>query len=54
MISIGNTTVAHAVHEGICLLYLKLQGCQGVAQRVAEFDNKVRGGVSTGETREGL
>lgn len=52
MINLSNLPAAQAIHDKICLLYMKLEGCAGVAQRVTEFDCEVGVGNPTGNDRE--
>lgn len=54
MINLSNLTVAQAIHERICLLYMKLEGGAGMALRVAGFDCEVSGGCTQVTDRETL
>ncbi|MCV2873298.1 hypothetical protein OEZ71_13445 [Defluviimonas sp. WL0050] len=54
MISVGNLSVAQAIHERICLLYAKLEGAPEVALRLAEFDLETGWGLNHRDDRESL
>lgn len=46
MISVGNLAVKDAIHDKICLLYLKLEGNQRDAERLAQWDCEVSAGMA--------
>lgn len=52
--SLGNLSVAQALHERICLLYLRLEGCPSEAERVVEFDLETGWGLNLRDDREAL
>lgn len=52
--SLGGLSIAEALHERICLLYLRLEGCPKEALRVAEFDLETGHSVPHTTDREAL
>ena len=52
--SVANLSVAQALHERICLLYLRLEGCPRAAQSVVEFDLEAGWGLTQRSDREAL
>lgn len=51
--SLGSLSVAQALHERICLLFLRLEGCQEAALSVLEFDLDTGWNLARGD-RESL
>lgn len=52
--SLGGLSLAEALHDRICLLYLRLEGCPVEAQSVSGFDLEVGVSVSLSPDREAL
>lgn len=52
--SLGGLSIAEALHDRICLLYLMLEGCPLEAQSVSGFDLKAGVGVPRPTDREAL
>lgn len=52
--SLGGLSIAEALHDRICLLYLRLEGCPVAAQSVSKFDLETGHGVSPCPEREAL
>lgn len=52
--SLGGLSIAEALHDRICLLYLRLEGCPVAAQSVSGFDLAVGVSVSPSPDREAL
>lgn len=52
--SLGGLSIAEALHDRICLLYLRLEGCPVEAQIVTGFDLEVGASVSPSPDREAL
>jgi hypothetical protein len=52
--SLGGLSIAEALHDRICLLYLRLEGCPLEAQSVSGFDHEVGVSVSPSPDREAL
>lgn len=52
--SLGGLSIAEALHDRICLLYLRLEGCPVEAQSVSGFDLEVGVGVPRPTDREAL
>jgi hypothetical protein len=52
--SLGGLSIAEALHDRICLLYLMLEGCPVAAQSVSGFDLEAGLGVRRSTDREAL
>ncbi len=52
--SLGGLSIAEALHDRICLLYLMLEGCPVAARSVSGFDLEAGMGVSRPTDREAL
>lgn len=44
--SVGTLSISQALHERICLLYLRLEGCPKAAESVSEFDLETGWGLN--------
>lgn len=52
--SLGGLSIAEALHDRICLLFLRLEGCPVEAQSVSGFDLEVGACASPSPDREAL